>query len=126
MRIITTLLPVAFLLAILPQAGAAAVTEIKADDRGHFVTKAEIEGSDITVLVDTGASAVALSFEDADEIGLRPASLTYDTPIMTANGVIKAARAFRPRPSPSHRPVAIASTFLTAPPTSTPVMSSFA
>jgi aspartyl protease family protein len=92
MKIITMLLPVAFLLAIPPQAGLAGVTEIKADDRGHYVTKAEIEGSDITVMVDTGASVVALSYEDADEIGLRPGSLTYDTPVMTANGQINAAR----------------------------------
>ena len=40
--------------------------------------------------------------------------------------VINAARAFRPSASPSHRPVAIASTFFTAPPTSTPTMSSLA
>lgn len=81
-----------FLLAILPQTAFAAMTEIKADDRGHFITRAEIDGSGITVMVDTGASVVALSYEDADDIGLRPASLTYDTPVMTANGQIKAAR----------------------------------
>ena len=40
--------------------------------------------------------------------------------------VISAARAFRPRPRPSATPVAIASTFLTAPPTSTPTRSSLA
>jgi len=92
MKITTTLLPLACLIAILPQAAVAGVTEIKADDRGHFVTKAEIDGSDITVMVDTGASVVALSYEDADDIGLRPSSLTYDTPVMTANGQINAAR----------------------------------
>jgi aspartyl protease family protein len=88
MKITTMLL----LLAASPQAAFAGVTEIKADERGHFITKAEIDGSDITVMVDTGASVVALSFEDADEIGLRPGSLTYDTPVMTANGQINAAR----------------------------------
>jgi aspartyl protease family protein len=92
MKITTTLLPLAFLLAISPQAGIAGMTELKADDRGHFIAKAEIDGSDITVMVDTGASVVALSYEDADEIGLRPGSLTYDTPVMTANGQINAAR----------------------------------
>ena len=92
MKIKTTLLPFALLLAYWPQAALAGLTEIKADDRGHFIAKAEIDGSDITVMVDTGASVVALSFEDADEIGLRPASLTYDTPVMTANGQTNAAR----------------------------------
>lgn len=92
MRIKTTLLPFALLLAVSPQMALAGVTEIKADDRGHFVTKAEIDGSDITVMVDTGASVVALSYEDADDIGLRPSTLAYDTPVMTANGQINAAR----------------------------------
>jgi aspartyl protease family protein len=92
MRITSKLLQAAFLFAMLPQAGMAAVTEIKADERGHFITKAEIDGSDITVMVDTGASVIALSYEDADDIGLRPGSLTYDTPVMTANGQINAAR----------------------------------
>ena len=40
--------------------------------------------------------------------------------------VTSAARAFKPKSRPSHSPVAIASTFLTAPPTSTPTMSSLA
>jgi aspartyl protease family protein len=92
MRITSKLLPAAFLFAMVPHAGMAAVTEIKADERGHFITKAEIDGSDITVMVDTGASVIALSYEDADDIGLRPGSLTYDTPVMTANGQINAAR----------------------------------
>ena len=36
MKITTTLLPLAFLLAISPQAGIAGMTELKADDRGTF------------------------------------------------------------------------------------------
>ena len=76
----------------LPTGSIAAVTEITADPRGHFVTKAEIDGTDVTVVVDTGASFVALSYEDADAAGLRPQSLTYDAPVLTANGAIKAAR----------------------------------
>ena len=40
--------------------------------------------------------------------------------------VMRAARALRPSCKPSHRPVATASTFLTAPPTSTPTRSSLA
>ena len=44
------------------------------------------------MIVDTGASAVALSYQDAQAAGLRPSSLTYDVPIQTANGIGKAAR----------------------------------
>src|SRR5205814_1251480 len=66
--------------------------ELKADARGHFITNAEIEGTTVKVIVDTGASAVALSYEDADRAGLRPFALDYDVPVATANGVNQAAR----------------------------------
>lgn len=68
------------------------MTELKANSGGHFVTKASINGSDILALVDTGATTVALSYEDAEEAGLRPASLEFDVPVSTANGLTKAAR----------------------------------
>lgn len=74
------------------QAQLRSITELQADSRGHFVTEAEIDNTAIRVLVDTGASAVALSYEDADHAGLRPRSLNYDIPVATANGVTKAAR----------------------------------
>lgn len=67
-------------------------TELKADKSGHYFAEADINGTTIAVMVDTGASGVALSYEDADKAGLRPHSLTYDTPVSTANGVVKAAR----------------------------------
>lgn len=70
----------------------AASTELKAGVNGHFIATAEINGTPVGVLVDTGATAVALSYEDAQSAGLRPASLAYDVPVATANGVIQAAR----------------------------------
>jgi aspartyl protease family protein len=70
----------------------SAATELKAGQNGHFIVKAEINGTHIKVLVDTGASAVALSFEDASDIGLRPKNLEYNIPVSTANGIAKAAR----------------------------------
>ncbi len=70
----------------------ASATELKADSRGHFIVQAEINGRDIWVMVDTGATAVALSYEDAQEAGLRPGSLDFNIPITTANGVGMAAR----------------------------------
>lgn len=66
--------------------------ELKANAGGHFVTKASINGNDITVLVDTGATAVALSYEDAQDVGLRPGNLDFNVPVATANGVAQAAR----------------------------------
>jgi aspartyl protease family protein len=68
------------------------VTELKADERGHFVADAEINNATVKVIVDTGATAVALSFEDADDAGLRPNGLTFDVPVNTANGLVNAAK----------------------------------
>ncbi len=69
-----------------------AMTELKSGPNGHYVVTASINGSDVRVIVDTGASAVALSYDDAQLAGLRPGSLTYDVPIQTANGTGMAAR----------------------------------
>ncbi|MBL8788890.1 MAG: TIGR02281 family clan AA aspartic protease [Rhizobiales bacterium] len=69
-----------------------AMTEIGSSHGGHFVTKASINGKDIMVLVDTGATAVALSYEDAEAAGLKPRGLDYGVKVMTANGEGKAAR----------------------------------
>jgi aspartyl protease family protein len=69
-----------------------AMTELTAGAGGHFMTTADINGQNIQVLVDTGATAVALSFEDADTAGLRPHGLDYTVPVATANGTAKAAK----------------------------------
>jgi aspartyl protease family protein len=69
----------------------SAATELKAGQNGHFFVKAEINGRKVKVLVDTGASAVALSYEDAKDIGLHPNNLDYNIPVSTANGIAKAA-----------------------------------
>ena len=68
------------------------MTELKSGDGGHYFVKAEINNTDINVLVDTGASVVALSFEDAERAGLHPSNLDYKIPVSTANGQVNAAR----------------------------------
>jgi len=45
----------------------------------------------VSMLVDTGASAVVLSFEDAERIGLEPQRLAYTVTVSTANGRATAA-----------------------------------
>ncbi len=69
-----------------------ALTELKAGSLGHYVTKATINKADIDVMVDTGASVVALSYEDAQTAGLRPNTLDFKIPVSTANGIVMAAR----------------------------------
>ncbi len=68
----------------------AAVT-IKGHSNGHFITTAHINNRPIKVLVDTGASAVALSYEDARKAGINPFRLNFNIPVSTANGIAKAA-----------------------------------
>lgn len=84
--------PVAGLKPALDPPMLLSATELKADASGHYFAKADINGASIAVMVDTGASGVALSYEDAEKAGLRPRSLDYDIPVNTANGIVKAAR----------------------------------
>ena len=76
-----------------PMLQLMAMTELQSGARGHYTARATINKSDIDVMVDTGASVVALSYEDAQRAGLRPNTLTFDVSVSTANGAVKAARA---------------------------------
>ncbi|PDT84273.1 TIGR02281 family clan AA aspartic protease [Sinorhizobium sp. BJ1] len=58
---------------------------------GHFQADATINGEAVSMLVDTGASSIALTYEDAERIGLDPESLGYSVTVMTANGRTLAA-----------------------------------
>lgn len=64
---------------------------LTADDRGHFVTTGRINGVEIRFLVDTGASTVAISGNEARRLGIayREAPRTL---IQTANGVVVSYR----------------------------------
>jgi aspartyl protease family protein len=68
-----------------------AATELNAGSGGHFFAVAKINGSDIKIVIDTGASAVALPYEDAERAGLKPRLLDFTMPVATANGMTKAA-----------------------------------
>jgi aspartyl protease family protein len=58
---------------------------------GHFSARSQVNGAAITFLVDTGASSVTLTQEDAARAGLKPDRLVYTVPIQTANGRTRAA-----------------------------------
>ena len=64
-----------------------------ADPLGHYVTDAEIDGHLIRVLVDTGASLVALTSEDAAALGFIRSKEDFKVRVTTANGVANAALA---------------------------------
>lgn len=58
---------------------------------GHFKAQVSVDGQTIPMLVDTGASTVVLSYEDAERLGLDPAGLRYSVQVTTANGTARAA-----------------------------------
>ena len=53
---------------------------------GHFRAVAKINGANVGMLIDTGASIVLLSYEDAVNAGLSPQTLDFSMPVTTANG----------------------------------------
>ncbi|GJD74292.1 retropepsin-like aspartic protease family protein [Methylobacterium goesingense] len=63
-----------------------------ADRQGHFATDAVIDGRRIRMLVDTGATTCAFTYEDAEASGLRVSESEFRMPVQTANGTVYAAR----------------------------------
>ncbi|WOF73436.1 TIGR02281 family clan AA aspartic protease [Parvibaculaceae bacterium PLY_AMNH_Bact1] len=58
---------------------------------GHFFADANVDGTHVRFLVDTGASHVALTPFDAQRLGLDVNELEYRVPYQTANGTAYAA-----------------------------------
>jgi aspartyl protease family protein len=74
-----------------PGAELGGPVTVLADRRGHYVVEPMVDGHRIQMLVDTGASAVALSHEDAARAGIRVAPSDFTVDVHTANGVTQAA-----------------------------------
>ena len=59
---------------------------------GHFFVRAQVNGALTPMIVDTGATTTVLTSEDARRAGFDPSALSYTLPVMTANGMARAAR----------------------------------
>lgn len=59
---------------------------------GHFGAHIIVDGTRISAMVDTGASATVLTSADARLAGFDPDKLNFSIPVSTANGVAQAAR----------------------------------
>jgi aspartyl protease family protein len=70
--------------AALPGSRAAFIDK---ENDGHFWTRADVSGTQVKFMVDTGASIVALTYFDAQRLGLNPEELAFDSEIRTAGGV---------------------------------------
>ncbi|MEM8702432.1 MAG: TIGR02281 family clan AA aspartic protease [Pseudomonadota bacterium] len=56
------------------------------DATGHFVLDGRVNGTRTHFLLDTGASAVVLTYDDARRAGFDPDTLSFTVPVSTANG----------------------------------------
>ena len=77
-------------MAFTADAGGEATVLRRAED-GHFYVEIEVNGTPVEFVVDTGATLVVLSREDARAIGLDPEGLRYFGRATTANGEVRTA-----------------------------------
>ena len=73
------------------EAQSAGTVSIPAGDYGHFQTQAEINGRPVDLMVDTGASLVALTYEDASTAGIIVRPSDFTDLAQTANGMARVA-----------------------------------
>ncbi len=79
-------------LAIAPQAAShGQPASIAKGGDGHYWAEADVNGSRVRFLVDTGASAVALTLADAQRLGIATDKLDYNYKVVTASGETRAA-----------------------------------
>jgi aspartyl protease family protein len=64
---------------------------LAADPGGNFFVDASVNGTRLKMMVDTGASHVALSEKDARAAGIRVATSDFNSKSVTANGVVSVA-----------------------------------
>ena len=69
--------------------GATAV--LTPGPNGHYQAKVETRGVTIDMMVDTGASVVCLTADDAARLGIHPSPSDYTMRFATANGETRAA-----------------------------------
>lgn len=74
-----------------PPPAAANVAQVTKAADGHYWAQAAVNGKAVQFLVDTGATAVSLTVDDARRLGLDPARLDYRYEVITADGRTRAA-----------------------------------
>lgn len=65
--------------------------EIPVSADGHYYLNAELNGTPVRFVVDTGASDIVLSESDAKRVGVDLSNLRYNGRAMTANGQVRTA-----------------------------------
>ena len=90
-RIAGELLPPGSAINVANNRNMERAVRIRKRSDGHFAVRGKVNGSQITLMFDTGASAIALKFADARAIGIDVNKLRFIVPIQTANGTSFAA-----------------------------------
>ena len=72
-----------------PATGSAAQVVKGAD--GHYWADARIDGRAVRVMIDTGATVVALTMDDARRLGVTPNEADFTQTVRTASGPVPAA-----------------------------------
>ena len=58
---------------------------------GHYYLTLAVNGAPVDFMIDTGASQIVLSQQDAESVGLAPGLLAYTGTASTANGIVTTA-----------------------------------
>ncbi len=74
-----------------PRVQASRTVHLKAGPHGHFYSRIHVNGRAVDAMVDTGASIVALTFEDAVSAGIAVRDPDFTHRVSTANGVARVA-----------------------------------
>ncbi|WP_309545846.1 retropepsin-like aspartic protease family protein [Paracoccus thiocyanatus] len=79
--------------AISPQARVieGGRIEVPVGNDGHYHLTAQVNGTPVRFVIDTGASSIALGPADAARVGIDPQALAYAGQARTANGVVETA-----------------------------------
>lgn len=79
---------------LMPQhdgADTPGIARFRANASGEFVAQGAVNGVPIRFLIDTGATDVVLTLEDAERIGFVPEDMVFSRLYQTANGTVKGA-----------------------------------
>jgi aspartyl protease family protein len=75
----------------MPAGAASSAASITKAADGHFWAEAAVNGKAVRFLVDTGATTVALTHDDALRLGFAPKPADYTYTVTTASGATRAA-----------------------------------
>lgn len=90
-RVAGELLPPGTAVQLAGRTDTERAIQIRKSSNGHFVVRSEVNGQPVRMLVDTGATSVVLTTDDARAAGIDVDRLRFSIRVRTANGTGSAA-----------------------------------